>query len=420
MSKPTRNSNLSFAYRIAGRYLFSKKSHNVINVISGISAVGVTLGTLALVVVLSVFNGFETLVGTMFGSLDADLKIESKSGKSFEMDSDAFQKIKGHPSVARFVEMVEDNALARYKSNQMPVLVKGVDSVFVQIIRPDSIIYDGEFQLFDGLFNRSVVGIGVATTLGLGAKFVDPLFLYAPRRSVSVNLLRPDQSFNESVTYLAGIFGVNQAEYDNQVVFVPIKMARELFEFSDSESSSVALDIKDGEDLEKVKSEIHSILGGGFTVKNQYEQQAAFFNIMQIEKWITFLILSFILLIASFNIIGSLSMLIIDKKADIQTLRSLGADNSLINKIFLFEGWMISSVGAILGIVLGTLISWIQETFQIVRLGSGYVVDAYPVVTSFTDIIIVFFTVLTMGFLASWYPVRYLGRKLKSAGNNLN
>lgn len=415
MAETTPHNRASFAFRIARRYLFSKKSHNVINVIAGISAVGVALGTLALVVVLSVFNGFENLVGDMFGSVDTDLKIESKEGKSFLIDTNAFHLIKENPSVAHFGEVVEDNALARYKTNQMPVLVKGVDTAFVHTIKVDSILYDGEFLLYDGLFNRTVVGLGVAASMGLGAKFVDPLYLYAPRRSGSVNLLRPDQSFNESVTYLSGIFGVNQAEYDNQVIFVSIQLARELFEYSSEEVTALQIDLKQDADVQKLKGEFREILGDNFTVKDPYEQQEAFFNIMQIEKWITFLILSFILLIASFNIIGSLSMLIIDKKADIATLTSLGADQTLIQTIFLFEGWLVSFVGASVGVVFGTLISWFQEKFQIVRLGEGYVVDAYPVATSSLDILIVFFTVLLMGFLASWYPVRYL-RKPQAPG----
>lgn len=410
------NNRASFAFRIARRYLFSKKSHHVINVIAGISAVGVTIGTLALVVVLSVFNGFESLVGSMFGALDTDLKIESIKAKSFFVDNNDFTAIKQHPSVVNFVEVVEDNALARYKNNQMPVLVKGVDSSFISTVNPDSVLYDGTFLLYDGLFNRSVVGVGVAASMGLGAKFVDPLFLYAPRRNTSVNMLRPDQSFNESVTYLSGIFGINQAEYDNQVVFVSIHLARELFDFSLTEVSAVQLDLAPGVDIKQVKKEFTSLLGEEYSVKDQYEQQEGFFHIMKIEKWITFLILSFILLIASFNIIGSLSMLIIDKKADIQTLRSLGADNKLIQSIFLFEGWLVSLVGASVGVILGTIISWTQEKYKLVRLGEGYVVDAYPVATSYLDIIIVFFTVLLMGFLASWYPVKSLGKWLMANG----
>lgn len=290
----------------------------------------------------------------------------------------------------------------------MPATVKGVSDNFAQLTNIHQLIYDGKFELFDGAFERAVPGIGVAGTLGLGAHFIDPLYIYAPKRNSKINLLRPENSFNQSASFVSGIFTVQQVQYDDKYVLISLNHARELFEYDSTRVTGIELKLQPNVDLSKSQSEIASLLGKKYTVKNRFEQQESFFNIMKIEKWITFLILSFILLIASFNIIGSLSMLIIDKKADITTLESLGADKSLIKRIFLLEGWMISATGAATGIVLGTALSLAQEFFGIIRLGSGYVVDAYPVATNISDIFLIFTTVLLMGFLAALYPVKYL------------
>lgn len=398
-----------FALRIAGRYLFSRKSHNAINVISGISSFGVAIGTMALVVVLSVFNGFESLVKDLFSELDPALKIVPSEGKSFFLN-DTLLDVTKMDGILHFSEIVEDNVLIRYKDNQMPARIKGIPRTYVKSIHSDSLMFDGEFTVYDGTFERSVPGVGIAAKMGLGANFIDPLYIYAPRRHSRINLLRPEQSFNQAATFLSGIFTVNQAEYDNQFVFVSIDLARELLEYASDEVSSIEIQVAPGADAEKVLKTIQDHLGPDYKVLDRYQQQTSFFNIMQIEKWMTYLILSFILLIASFNIIGSLSMLIIDKKNDIQTLRSLGADKRLIRRIFLFEGWMISVTGAFSGVILGTIISLVQEKFKIVELGAGYVVDAYPVLTQASDIVLVVITVLIMGFLAAWYPIRYMKR----------
>ena len=405
-------SGLSFSFRIARRYLFSKKSHNAINIISGISASGVGIGTMALVCVLSVFNGFESLIANMFSSFDPDLKITLTQGKTFDDNSSGLIEIRKLKSVAYFTEVVEENALLRFKDKQMPATIKGVSDDFSKMTRIDSIMYDGKFQLYDGAFQRVVPGVGVASTLGLGAHFIDPLIIYAPKRTGKINLLRPENSFNQIGTFVSGIFSVQQVQYDDHYVLVSIALARDLFEYNKNTVSAIELKLAEGVDHEKAQKQIQSILGDRFQVKNRYEQQESFFKIMQIEKWITYLILCFILLIASFNIIGSLSMLIIDKKDDIETLRNLGANNQMIKHIFLFEGWLISAVGALGGIGLGALLCLLQEHFGILKLGTGYVVDAYPVVTNWTDMVLVFFTVLFMGFLAAYYPVRYIRKKM--------
>ena len=399
---------LSFSFRIARRYLFSKKSHNAINIISGISAAGVAIGTMALVCVLSVFNGFETLISDMFSAFDPDLKITLTHGKTFDVNSKEFNELHKMKSVAYFTEVVEENALLRFKDKQMPATIKGVSNDFEKMTRIDSIMYDGRFVLFDGAFQRAVPGVGVASILGLGAHFIDPLYIYAPKRTSKINLLRPENSFNQIGTFVSGIFSVKQLQYDDHYVLVSIDLARNLFEYEKSTVSAVELKLAKGVKQSEIQKQIQTLLGDRFQVKNRYEQQESFFKIMKIEKWITYLILCFILLIASFNIIGSLSMLIIDKKADIQTLRNLGANNQLIKRIFLFEGWMISGVGALIGICLGTLLCLMQQYFGLLKLGTGYVVDAYPVVTNALDILLVFITVLFMGVLAAYYPVRYI------------
>lgn len=402
---------MSFSFRIARRYLFSKKSHNAINIISGISAGGVAIGAMALVCVLSVFNGFESLITTMFSSFDPDFKITLNEGKSFQDNTAEFQRLRQLKSVAYFTEVVEDNALLRYKNKQIPATVKGVSDNFEKMTRIDSIIYDGSFVLNDGAFQRSVLGIGLAGNLGVGAQFIDPIFMYAPRRTSKVNLLRPENSFNQMPTFVSGIFAVKQAQYDEHYVLVSLDFARSLFEYDAHTVTSVELKLKSGVKVEQAQKEIKALLGERFAVKDRYEQQEYLFNIMKIEKWIAYLIISFILLIASFNIIGSLSMLIIDKKDDIQTLRNLGADNVLIRRIFLFEGWMISVLGALIGIGLGTILCLLQENVGLIKLGSNYVVENYPVGTEFSDIALVFCTVLLMGFLAAWYPVKYIRKR---------
>ncbi|NDP19636.1 MAG: ABC transporter permease [Paludibacter sp.] len=403
---------MSFSFRIARRYLFSKKSHNAINIISGISATGVAIGTMALVVVLSVFNGFESLISDMFSTFDPDLKITLVQGKTFDLNSTEFSEIRNLKSVAYFTEVIEENALLRFKDKQMPATIKGVSNEFEKMTRIDSIMYDGKFQLYDGAFERAVPGIGVASILGLGAHFIDPLYIYAPKRTTNINLLRPENSFNQIGTFVSGIFAVQQLQYDDHYVLVSIALARNLFEYDKNTVSAVELKLANSADIDKVQNQIQTLIGNRFQVKNRYEQQESFFKIMKIEKWITYLILCFILLIASFNIISSLSMLIIDKKADIETLKNLGANNQIIKRIFLFEGWMISAVGAIVGIGLGAGLCLLQEKFGFLKLGSGYVVEAYPVVTNILDMLLVFVTVLSMGFLAAYYPVRYLKTKI--------
>lgn len=413
-SKSYRQDKLRFPLWVAKRYLFSKKSHNAINWISGISAAGVCVGSAALVVVLSVFNGFESLIGGMFSTFDPDLKISLVQGKTFNIDTPEFEQIKKNKDVAVFTEVIEENALLRFRNKQMPATILGVSDNFNKMTKIDSIMYDGKFVLKSGEdTNDAVMGLGVASTLGVASNIFDPLVIYAPNRTERINLLNPENSFNQAVANITGIFLVNQTQYDDKYVVVSLDLARELFEFGPNTVSNIEIKIAPNVKVKVVEKEIQKILGKKFKVQDRYEQQESFFKIMKIEKWITYLILCFILLIATFNIIGSLTMLIIDKKDDIITLRNLGAENRLIKRIFLFEGWMISFVGAVIGIVVGTFISLLQQHFGLLKLGVGgnYVVNAYPVVVNVLDIVLVLATVLVMGVLAAIYPVKYISVK---------
>ncbi|MFV0390704.1 MAG: FtsX-like permease family protein [Paludibacteraceae bacterium] len=409
-SKDTqKQTNWRFSFWVAKRYLFSKKSHNAINIISGISAAGVCIGTATLICVLSVFNGFESLIQNMFSAFDPDLKISLVEGKTFASNTPEFEQVKKLESVVSFAEVVEETALLRFNDRQMPAIVYGVSNGFSQVTHIDSIMYDGSFLLNDGAFDRAIVGIGLANKLGINAHLIDPLAIYAPKRTGKINLIRPETSFNQASTFMSGVFVVNQPEYDDQYAIIPIHLARQIFEYEDNTVSNIQLNIKDDTNAKRTKSDIRKILGKDFKVQDKYEQQEDFFNITRIEKWITYLILCFILLIATFNIIGSLSMLILEKKEDIGILRSLGAEEKLIKKIFLMEGWMISALGAVIGLILSIAIVLVQQHFGILKLGGeNYVVEAYPVVLSFTDILISFVSVLAMGFLAAIYPVRYI------------
>ncbi len=408
-----KQSNSKFALWIARRYLFSKKSHNAINIISAISATGVLIGTAALIAVLSVFNGFENLVEGMFSSFDPDLKIISTSGKTMNTDNEAIEKVKNHRDVIAFVDVIEETALLNFNQRQMPVSVLGVGDNFSSVTKIDDIIYDGEFELTDGVFHHAVLGIGIASKLSINAHLIDPLLFYAPKRTEKINIVRPDLSFNDGKAFISGIFLVNQPEYDDNKVIVSLEMAKNLFDYEENEVSNIQLKIASNAKQKALKKDLQKILGNEYRLLDKHEQQADFYKISQIEKWITYLILIFILMIAIFNIIGSLSMLILEKKEDIEILHSLGANERLIKNIFMFEGWLITALGALLGVILGVVIVLLQQHFGLLKLGGdNYIVNAYPVILSFTDVVISLITVFSIGLLAALYPVKYI--KLKN------
>ena len=394
--------------KIAWRYLFAKKQYNAIHIISGISAAAVGVVTAAMVCVMSVMNGFGSMVETMFSQFDPDIRIESVAGKSFIDDGEKFAALRQLPCVSMVSQSIEETALLQFEGKQMPVRLHGVDSVFPSLTHISDIITDGHYEVFDGAFDRAVLGQGLAWQIGIGARFISPLHLYAPKRTGRVNMLRPDQAFNDELCYIAGTFAVQQAKYDNEVMLVDIHLARRLLEFHPNEASALLVQITPNTSTRQAKREIQSLLGNDFAILDRYEQQADFYRILRVEKLMTTLLLVFILLIASFNIIGSLSMLIIDKQKDINTLSNLGASPSMLQRIFLFEGWLISLSGAVIGLIIGIGICLIQQHFGILQLGNGaeYIVSAYPVVVQASDLIIVSCTVLALGFLAAWIPAR--------------
>ena len=409
---------MNFSFYIAKRYLFSKKSHNAINVISGVSVCGITLATLALVCTLSVFNGFQDLVTTMFTAFDPELKITAVSGKVFDGQDNRIQSLKQMPEVEVFSESLEDNVMVQYKDRQAMAVIKGVEDNFSQLTAIDSILYGrGEMVLHDEVVAYAIPGIELVSILGTGVRFLDPLEIYAPKRGSKINVTSPASSFNSDYLHSSGlVFAVNQQKYDASYILTSLKFVRNLFQY-DTEVSSVELKLTPDANINKVQEEIARLLGEDFLVLNRYEQQADTYRIMEVEKLISYLFLTFILLIACFNVIGSLSMLIIDKRADVVTLRNLGANNETITRVFLFEGCLISFLGALVGVVLGVALCLVQQEFGLISLGSGdsagaFVVDAYPVHVQLTDVLLVLLTVLVISFLAVQYPVRYLSHRL--------
>lgn len=393
---------------IAWRYLFSKKGHNAINIVSGVSAAAVCVVTAAMVCVMSVMNGFGGLVEKMFSEFDPDILITSKEGKSFSTDTPEMRSLYQLPFVDVVSEQVKETALIQYKEHRMPAILMGVDDNFQSLTHIDSIITDGYYSVYDGAFDRAVLGQGLASQLGINAHFVGGIRIYAPKRLGRVNLMRPDESFQTASAFIAGTFAVNQVAYDDRVMLVSLPLARELFEYDSLTVTSVGLRLQEGASVRSSKREMQRLLGDDFVVADRYEQQADFYRILKIEKLLTTLLLVFILLIASFNVIGSLSMLILDKEEDIRILTNLGADRSLMRRIFLYEGWLVSSLGALLGLVLGLVICLLQQHFGLLKLGNGteYVISAYPVLVKPLDILIVAAIVLLLGFLAAWVPAR--------------
>lgn len=407
---------MNFPFYIARRYLFSKKSTNVINLISAISVVGVAVATMALVVTLSVFNGFSDLVASLFTAFDPQIEITPTQGKSAPADDPILTNIKELPEVAVATECVEDQALAIYNGRQAMVYIKGVEDNFDQLTHIREILWGpGEFELHAADLHYGILGIRLAEQLGTGAHFEAPLQIYAPRREGQLDMSDPADGFMQDELFSPGVvFEVQQSKYDRNYILTNVGFARRIFN-RQGEISSLELRLKPGCDFETTKQKISQLCGDKYRVLDRYEQQDDTFRIMKIEKLIAYIFLTFILVVACFNIIGSLSMLIIDKKDDVQTLRNLGASDRQIARIFLFEGRMISAIGAIVGVVLGLLLCWMQQTFGIISLGSSegaFIVNAYPVSVHPWDIVIIFLTVLAVGFLAVWYPVRYFSKRL--------
>jgi lipoprotein-releasing system permease protein len=403
---------MNLSLYIAKRYLVSKKSHNIINIISIISVVGVTVGTMALIIVLSVFNGFETLVKSLFNTFDPDLKITLVEGKTFLPGDISEQDVRNIPGVIRYTEVLEETALLKYQNRQALVTIKGVGDDFETMSGLDTMVVHGDLLLQSGEVNYMVLGYGVAYTLGANLQdYLQPITAYAPRRSGYVGSL-PEQAFTSRTIFPSGVFSIQQ-DFDSRYVIVPLRFTRNLFGF-ENEVTAVEIGLQKGVRAERVKEEINKIAGERFIIKDRFEQQELLYKIMKSEKFAIFLILGFILFIATFNIIGTLSMLILDKRKDIAVLHSMGANETQIKRIFLAEGILISFSGAILGMLLGALICLIQIWFGVVPLhagGGSFIIEAYPVELQFRDFVYVFLLVLGIGLPAVWYPVRQIKKK---------
>ena len=410
---------MKLAIRIALRYLFAKKSQNIINVISMISVAGVLVGTMALVVVLSVFNGLHGLIGSLYESFDPELKVVPVKGKVFSLEELPINEIRTTEGVNHVASMLEDQALLRFDKRQVPAIVMGVDENFAKVSGIDTIIVEGKYQVKYQKFNYGVAGYALADQLGLRLNFVKPLVIYAPKRTGQINMMRPDLSFNKEYLNPAGIFAVRQLEYDSKYLVINLDQARRLFGYQEDMVSSLGISVKKGYDINTTKAYIQQLVGNDFKVLDRHEQHATFYKLMQVEKLMAYLILLFILVIAFFNIIGTLSLLIFEKKESIGTLKSMGATRSLINKIFLTEGWMISLLGVLGGGFLGAILVWIQQQYGLLQFsGEGtFIVDAYPVELQWGDLVMVCSSVSIIGLLAAWYPVRvivksyYLGQR---------
>ena len=397
---------------IANRYLLAKKSHNLINIITWISILGISVGSFALIVVLSAFNGLEKVISSMNNRLTPDMQISAVKGKTIDLTAFPFGQLKDIQGVDYVIPTITEDALFRANDKQHIGQVKGVGVEYQKIGRMNEIMYGGNgFQLSDGEYNFAVPGAGVAWYLGINA--YNPYAMvrvYVPKRG-NASLMSLENSFNSDVLTVRSVFSTEQ-EQDEKLVLVPFDWLSELLEY-ENKASNVELFTAPNMDINKVKKEVNTIIGENFTVKNQQEQQETLYRIMRSEKWAVYVILTFILILATFNVVGSLSMLMIDKRKDTEILKSMGADKRLIQRIFLNEGLLISVAGGIIGLLLGIVLVLLQQKFGFVKFGTGgnYVVDAYPVLLKLKDVLLIFATILAVGCTSAFLTVRHAMRK---------
>lgn len=407
---------MKLAFDIAKRYLYAKKSQNIINVISMISIFGVLTGSMALVIVLSVFNGVHGFMGELYTAFDPDLKAVPRSGKVISTDSIAYDELKELEDIAFISEVFEHQALLKFRQRKTPGIIMGVDSLFNKVSNIDSIIMDGKYELKYKSEYRGVIGRRLADQLAIRLNFVTPLSMYVPKRKGNINLMTPQNAFKKEYISPSGMFAVNQEEYDGQYLLIDIEQARRLLQYDNSIITSLAIRMKEGADIVKGEKLVQSVVGNQMDVLNQQEQHAEFYKVMKVEKLMAYLILSFIITIAAFNIVANLAMLIYEKKESIFTLKSMGADKQLITRIFMTEGWLISLVGIVIGSLLGVVLVLIQQNFGFIKfMGDGhYLTDAYPIALQWLDVVIVIITVSIISALAAWYPVRVIVNKYYS------
>jgi lipoprotein-releasing system permease protein len=398
---------VNFPFFIAKRYLVSKKTHNATNIISGISIAGICIGTLALVIVLSAFNGLSELVQTLYNSFDAEIEITVKQGKTFNPNSPEFNALKHIEGISYISESVEGNALLKYEAQQSIATIKGVSKDFQKMTRVDTLVLDGNFNINK---NNIVIGKGLSQVLQLRMNDLSSwISIYAPKRG-KLKSLNPEEGLNEMNAYASGTFSIND-EFDFSYVIMNIEDARQLLDYDKNEVSAIELGINPTADGEKIQKQLINVLGDNYYVKNRAQQNAELYKTMESEKLWTFIILIFILVIATFNVIGSLTILILEKKKDITILHHLGADIKAIRRIFLVEGLLITAIGALSGLLLGILLCWIQMKYELISMSEGLLINAYPVKVEALDIVAIMLAVFTIGFVAAWYPVRVFTKR---------
>lgn len=404
---------MNFPFYIARRYLFAKKSHNVINIISAISVAGIMLASFALICTLSVFNGFHELVESLFKDFDPELKVVPAHGKFFSTDDERINRTLALPFIDISSFTIEEQALIGYKSKQQIVMIKGVEDSYHELVEIENVLKgDGIYMLEDEICNYGIMGLGLMRKMDCGMKPVAPLKLYVPKKEGQVSIANPASSFNQADVYSPGVvFMVEQEKYDDNYVLISLALARKLTG-RDNEASALELKISQGTSLKKAKRELSAVLGNDFIVQDRIEQQQDVFKVVKLEKFISYLFLSFILLIACFNIIGSLIMLMVEKQQDAGLLRSMGAEQRTIEGIFVTNGVLISLIGAVSGLVLGVVAILLQQKFGFIKLGSegSFIVDAYPVAIYIKDIILVLITVLAVSFI-SVRPIGPIARR---------
>ena len=401
--------------KIAWRYLVSKKGHQAVNIISIVAVCGVVVATAALICVLSVFNGFRGLIMGKLAMLDPQVAITATVGKTVNDADSVIDVVTGIAGVERAVPVIEDQALAMYAQLQMPVRLKGVPDDYNTLNGMDSIIVDGKWMLRDQVSRYAVAGAGPAIRLCVRPDFLGMVRLYAPQRQGRVNIANPMGAFRQDSLFLAGIFQLQQNSYDADLIYVPLDVARELFDY-DREATQVEVKLARGASERQVMDAIAQALGPGYQVKNRLMQQREAYRLVNIEKWMAFLLLAFILVIATFNVISTLSLLIIEKDDSIATLRALGASDRQISRIFVLQGWLITLVGAITGVVIGLVLCLCQQQFGLLRLSgdpANMIISAYPVEVQWLDVVITLALVAAVGLLTSMVTALIMRRRLR-------
>lgn len=401
--------SLPLSLRFAFRYLFARKSHNVINVISGISVAGMAVGTAALVIILSVFNGFDSLVGQSLSNIDPDIRISPATGKVFVPDSTAFDALYADDRIQSISSVIEEQVFISYIDRQGLCFMRGVDAVYEEESALRDKMVDGDFALHRGVRQQVVLGAGLAYSMGISHRLATPVDIYYPSRTAPFSIQNPMSSMRSQKAFPAGTLSVN-ADVDGKIAIAPIELMRELLEYYDGEVSALELRLAPGADLKAVIADTERIMGPTLLVKDRIRQNDALYKMMRYEKLAIYLILIFVVIIIAFSVLSSLTMLIIEKEADMETLRSMGAPEGLTKRIFRLEGWLITLLGMVIGLAVGTVLVLIQQHFGVISMPGNFMVEAYPVILKASDFLFIVLGVSLIGYLVASIP------GIKSAG----